>query len=198
MNTAELSSMSKQVRRDIINMTANAGSGHPGGSLSAADLMTCLFFNHMHVDPKRPDDPDRDRFVLSKGHAAPCYYAVLAAKGFISRDEYANFRQLHSILQGHPDAKKVPGVDASTGSLGQGVSIAVGMALGAFVAGWVVDGYGASNGFWVAVVAGIAALLTVLLGQRALAAAHQRGAEARADSGVDGRAGDVVANSCSS
>lgn len=108
MNTAELSSMSKQVRRDIINMTANAGSGHPGGSLSAADLMTCLFFNHMHVDPKRPDDPDRDRFVLSKGHAAPCYYAVLAEMGFISRDEFKNFRQLHSILQGHPDSKKFP------------------------------------------------------------------------------------------
>lgn len=135
MNTAELSSMSKQVRRDIINMTANAGSGHPGGSLSAADLMTCLFFNHMHVDPKRPDDPDRDRFVLSKGHAAPCYYAVLAEMGFISRDEFKNFRQLHSILQGHPDAKKCPGVDASTGSLGQGISIAVGMALGAKTTG---------------------------------------------------------------
>ena len=133
MNTAELSSMSKQVRRDIINMTANAGSGHPGGSLSAADLMTCLFFNHMHVDPKHPDDPDRDRFVLSKGHAAPCYYAVLAEMGFISRDEFKNFRQLHSILQGHPDSKKVPGVDAATGSLGQGCSIAVGMALGAKV-----------------------------------------------------------------
>ena len=133
MNTAELSSMSKQVRRDIINMTANAGSGHPGGSLSAADLMTWLFFNHMHVDPKHPDDPDRDRFVLSKGHAAPCYYAVLAEMGFISRDEFRNFRQLHSILQGHPDSKKVPGVDAATGSLGQGCSIAVGMALGAKV-----------------------------------------------------------------
>ena len=131
MNTAELSSMSKQVRRDIINMTANAGSGHPGGSLSAADLMTCLFFNHMHVDPTHPDDPDRDRFVLSKGHAAPCYYAVLAEMGFISRDEFKNFRQLHSILQGHPDSKKVPGIDAATGSLGQGCSIAVGMALGA-------------------------------------------------------------------
>ena len=112
-------------------MTANVGSGHPGGSLSAADLMTCLFFNHMHVDPKHPDDPDRDRFVLSKGHAAPCYYAVLAEMGFISRDEFKNFRQLHSILQGHPDSKKVPGVDAATGSLGQGCSIAVGMALGA-------------------------------------------------------------------
>ena len=136
MNTAELSSMSKQVRRDIINMTANAGSGHPGGSLSAADLMTCLFFNHMHVDPKHPDDPNRDRFVLSKGHAAPCYYAVLAEMGFISRDEFKNSRQLHSILQGHPDSKKVPGVDASTGSLGQGCSIAVGMALGAKLSGY--------------------------------------------------------------
>ena len=131
MNTKELSPICRQVRRDIITMTANAGSGHPGGSLSAVELMTSVFFNHMRVDPKNPHDPDRDRFVLSKGHAAPCYYAVLAAKGFISRYEYANFRQLHSILQGHPDAKKVPGVDASTGSLGQGVSIAVGMALGA-------------------------------------------------------------------
>lgn len=135
MNTAELSSVSKQVRRDIINMTANAGSGHPGGSLSAADLMTCLFFNHLRVDPKQPDDPQRDRFVLSKGHAAPCYYAVLAEMGFISREEFKNFRQLHSILQGHPDCKKVPGVDASTGSLGQGCSIAVGMALGAKLQG---------------------------------------------------------------
>ena len=128
MNTQELSKVCRQVRRDIITMTANAGSGHPGGSLSAVELMTSVFFNHMRVDPSNPHDPDRDRFVLSKGHAAPCYYAVLAAKGFISRDEYANFRQLHSILQGHPDAKKVPGVDASTGSLGQGVSAACGIA----------------------------------------------------------------------
>ena len=129
MNTKELSPICRQVRRDIITMTGNAGSGHPGGSLSAVELMTSVFFNHMRVDPKNPHDPDRDRFVLSKGHAAPCYYAVLAAKGFISRDEYANFRQLHSILQGHPDAKKVPGVDASTGSLGQGFSAANGIAL---------------------------------------------------------------------
>ena len=128
MTTQELSPICRQVRRDIITMTANAGSGHPGGSLSAVELMTSVFFNHMRVDPSNPHDPDRDRFVLSKGHAAPCYYAVLAAKGFISRDEYANFRQLHSILQGHPDAKKVPGVDASTGSLGQGVSAACGIA----------------------------------------------------------------------
>lgn len=135
MNTIELSKVCRQVRRDIIEMTANAGSGHPGGSLSAVELMTSVFFNHMRVDPKNPDAPDRDRFVLSKGHAAPCYYAVLAERGFISRDEFKNFRQLHSILQGHPDCKKVPGVDASTGSLGQGCSIAVGMALGAKIQG---------------------------------------------------------------
>ena len=147
MNTKELSPICRQVRRDIITMTANAGSGHPGGSLSAVELMTSVFFNHMRVDPKNPHDPNRDRFVLSKGHAAPCYYAVLAAKGFISRDEYANFRQLHSILQGHPDAKKVPGVDASTGSLGHGIPIAAGTAIAARVLGkdyytYVVTGDG--------------------------------------------------------
>ena len=135
MNTIELTKICRQVRRDIIEMTANAGSGHPGGSLSAVELLTSVFFNHMRVDPRNPDDPNRDRFVLSKGHAAPCYYGVLAEMGFISRDEFANFRQLHSILQGHPDCKKVPGVDASTGSLGQGCSIAVGMALGARIQG---------------------------------------------------------------
>ena len=105
MNTAELSCICKQVRRDIINMTANAGSGHPGGSLSATELMTTLFFRQMRIDPKNPKDPNRDRFVLSKGHSRPCYYAVLAERGFISRDEFTNFRQLHSILQGHPDCK---------------------------------------------------------------------------------------------
>lgn len=131
MNTVELSKICKQVRRDIITMTANAGSGHPGGSLSAVELMTSVFCNHMRIDPKNPKMDSRDRFILSKGHSAPCYYAILANLGFFDRDEYANFRQLHSILQGHPDSKKVPGVDASTGSLGQGCSIAVGMALGA-------------------------------------------------------------------
>ena len=132
MNTAELSSMSKQVRRDIINMTANAGSGHPGGSLvrSRPDDLP-VFQPHACGPPSAPTTPDRDRFVLSKGPRGPCYYAVLAEMGFISRDEFKNFRQLHSILQGTPDSKKVPGVDAATGSLGQGCSIAVGMALGA-------------------------------------------------------------------
>ena len=135
MNTAELSRVCRQVRRDIINMTANAGSGHPGGSLSAVELMVSVFYNHMRVDPQNPKTENRDRFVLSKGHAAPCYYGVQAEKGFFSRDEFKNFRQLHSILQGHPDCKKVPGIDASTGSLGQGCSIAVGMALGAKLQG---------------------------------------------------------------
>ena len=120
-----------QIRMGIIESTHGAKAGHPGGSLSAAEMFAYLYNRERRIDPKQPKMESRDRFVLSKGHAAPCYYAVLAAKGFISRDEYANFRQLHSILQGHPDAKKVPGVDASTGSLGQGVSIAVGMALGA-------------------------------------------------------------------
>ena len=141
MTTAELSKICKQVRRNIINMTANAGSGHPGGSLSVTELMTDLFFNHMRIDPKNPKNPDRDRFVLSKGHVAPCYYAILAELGFIDRSEFENFRQLHSILQGHPDCKKVPGIDASTGSLGQGCSIAVGMALGAKLQGKDINVY---------------------------------------------------------
>lgn len=131
MTTQELEHFCACVRRDIVNMTANAGSGHPGGSLSAVELISAAFCTQMRVDPKNPHDPDRDRFVLSKGHAAPCYYGVLAELGFFPKEEFQNFRQLHSMLQGHPDAKKVPGVDASTGSLGQGVSIAVGMALAA-------------------------------------------------------------------
>lgn len=131
MDTPALKNICTQVRRDIINMTANAGSGHPGGSLSAVEMLVALYFDVMNVDPKNPSDPTRDRLVLSKGHAAPALYGVLGEKGYFSTEEFKNFRQLHSILQGHPDAKKCPGVDASTGSLGQGISIAVGMALGA-------------------------------------------------------------------
>ena len=111
MNTAQLKQFCTEVRRDIINMTANAGSGHPGGSLSAVELMSAIFCTQMRIDPKHPKHPDRDRFVLSKGHAAPCYYGVLAELGFFDKDEFVNFRQLHSILQGHPDMKKIPGVD---------------------------------------------------------------------------------------
>lgn len=131
MELKELEKICRMVRRDIINMTADAASGHPGGSLSAVEIVTALFFEEMRVDPQRPRWEGRDRFVLSKGHAAPCYYAVLGERGYFDKKEFKRFRQLHSILQGHPDAKKCPGVDASTGSLGQGISIAVGMALGA-------------------------------------------------------------------
>lgn len=131
MSIQALQDTCRQVRRDIINMTADAASGHPGGSLSVTEILVALYFDKMNVDPKKPEDMNRDRFVLSKGHAAPALYAVLGEKGFFSTDEFKNFRQLHSILQGHPDMKKCPGVDASTGSLGQGASIATGMALGA-------------------------------------------------------------------
>ena len=131
MDVVELRSKCKHLRKDIINMLADAASGHPGGSLSAVELMAAVFYTQMRIDPKKPNNPNRDRFVLSKGHAAPCYYAILGDLGFFDKAEFQNFRQLHSILQGHPDAKKVPGIDASTGSLGQGVSIATGMALGA-------------------------------------------------------------------
>ena len=127
---AETRSLCTQVRRDIINMTADAGCGHPGGSLSIVEAVVALYKEVMHVDPKNPKMEDRDRFVLSKGHAAPALYAVLGERGFFDKAEFRNFRQLHSFLQGHPDMNKCPGVDASTGSLGQGISIAAGMALG--------------------------------------------------------------------
>lgn len=118
----------RQIRRDIIQMLSQAGSGHTGGSLSAADIVSCLYFWEMNLDPDRPDWENRDRFVLSKGHAAPVLYAALAEKGYFPRKEILRLRQLGSPLQGHPDMLKVPGVEASTGSLGQGVAWAVGMA----------------------------------------------------------------------
>lgn len=122
-----------KLRCQIINMIADAQSGHPGGSLSTVEILACLYHGKMNVDPKDPLKEDRDRFILSKGHAAPAIYAVLADMGYFSESELKNFRQLGSILQGHPDSKKVPGIEAATGSLGQGISIAVGMALGAKV-----------------------------------------------------------------
>ena len=131
MNTASLEKTCRAVRRDIINLTADAASGHPGGSLSSVEIMVTLYFDKMNIDPSNPKMENRDRFVLSKGHAAPCYYGVLAERGFFDRSEFKGFRQINGLLQGHPDVRKCPGVDASTGSLGQGISIAVGMALGA-------------------------------------------------------------------
>ncbi len=120
-----------KVRLGIIHGVHAAKSGHPGGSLSCADILTYLYFKEMNIDPENPKKPDRDRFVLSKGHAAPALYATLAERGFFSPDELFNLRHVGSFLQGHPDMNKVPGVDMSTGSLGQGISAAVGMALSA-------------------------------------------------------------------
>lgn len=120
-----------KIRIGIIHGVHAAKSGHPGGSLSIADIMTYLYFKEMNIDPKNPKDPGRDRFVLSKGHAAPALYATLAERGYFSPDELFNLRHIGSFLQGHPDMKNIPGVDMSTGSLGQGISAAVGMALSA-------------------------------------------------------------------
>lgn len=118
------------MRVEIIKMLNKAGSGHPGGSLSAADIVAALYFGGvMNYNEHDPNDPERDRFILSKGHAAPVLYAALAEVGYIPKDELASLRKLHSRLQGHPDSKKVPGVEVSTGSLGQGLSISAGLAL---------------------------------------------------------------------
>ena len=127
----ELSIIANNVRKHALTAVYNAASGHPGGSLSVADVLTLLYFEVMNVDPKNPKMEDRDRFVLSKGHTAPALYGVLAEKGFIPKEDIKTFRNVNSYLQGHPDMNKVPGVDMSTGSLGQGVSAAGGMALAA-------------------------------------------------------------------
>lgn len=119
----------KAIRRNIVAAVTEANSGHPGGSLSAADILTVLYFAEMKVDAKNPSDPDRDRFVLSKGHAAPVLYATLAEKGFFPQEELLTLRKIDSRMQGHPSMKEVPGVDMSTGSLGQGLAAANGMAL---------------------------------------------------------------------
>jgi len=131
----ELEQMAKLIRRDILEMVHEAGTGHPGGSLSAVELVTALYFAEMNVDPKNPTWADRDRFILSKGHACPVSYAALARKGFFPLEELKTLRKLNSILQGHPDMKKTPGVDMTSGSLGQGLSVGFGMALGAKVTG---------------------------------------------------------------
>lgn len=125
----ELEITATKVRMGIIEGTYNAKSGHPGGSLSITDTLTYLYFHRMNVDPKYPKNPDRDRLVLSKGHTAPALYSVLANRGFFPVDELKTLRQIGSRLQGHPEMKHIPGVDMSTGSLGQGISAACGMAL---------------------------------------------------------------------
>lgn len=127
--TLALEKIANNVRIDILEEVYNAKSGHIGGAFSIADILTVLYFNEMNIDAKIPDSPDRDRLVLSKGHASAAIYAVLAEKGYIDKEELKTFRNIDSNLQGHPDMNKVPGVDMTTGSLGQGLSVANGMAL---------------------------------------------------------------------
>lgn len=131
MKTLELQKQANEVRKGIIRSVHSAKAGHPGGSLSAADIFTFLYFEELNIDPKNPDKPDRDRFVLSKGHTAPGLYSALANRGFFPVSDLTTLRQIGSYLQGHPDMKHIPGVDMSSGSLGQGISVAVGMALSA-------------------------------------------------------------------
>lgn len=129
MNKLELMKTANEIRKGIVTSVHSAKAGHPGGSLSAADVFTYLYFAEMNVDPKDPKNPDRDRFVLSKGHTAPGLYSTLAQRGFFPVEDLVTLRHLGSYLQGHPDMKHIPGVDMSSGSLGQGISAAVGMAL---------------------------------------------------------------------
>lgn len=131
MNKLELQKTANEVRKGIVTAVHSAKAGHPGGSLSAADIFTYLYFEEMNIDPKNPKMEDRDRFVLSKGHVAPGLYSTLANRGFFPVEDLLTLRHLGSYLQGHPDMKHIPGVDMSSGSLGQGVSAAVGMALAA-------------------------------------------------------------------
>lgn len=131
MNKLELQKTANEVRKGIVTAVHSAKAGHPGGSLSAADIFTYLYFEEMNIDPKDPKKADRDRFVLSKGHTAPGLYSTLAQRGYFPVEDLKTLRQLGSYLQGHPDMKHIPGVDMSSGSLGQGISAAVGMALSA-------------------------------------------------------------------
>lgn len=135
MDNQELKRYALKLRRGILRATHAAASGHPGGSLSATEVFTLLYFEELHVDPKNPENPKRDRFVLSKGHCAPGLYAALAARGFFPEEDLLTLRHIGSYLQGHPDMKHIPGVDMSSGSLGQGISAAVGMALAAKIYG---------------------------------------------------------------
>ena len=131
MQTLELKKIANEVRKGIITSVHSAKAGHPGGSLSAADIFTYLYFEEMNIDPQNPDALDRDRFVLSKGHVAPGYYAALAQRGFFPVEDLVTLRHVGSYLQGHPCMQHIPGVDMSSGSLGQGISAAVGMAVSA-------------------------------------------------------------------
>jgi len=161
LTVEELQQMAATIRCDIIDMICTAEAGHPGGSLSAADIVTALYFRVMRIDPANPGWPDRDRFILSKGHACPVWYAALAERGYFDKSQLATLRRLNSILQGHPDMHKTPGVDMTAGSLGHGLSVGVGMALSAKLRKkdyrvWIVIGDGESQegSIWEAAMAG--------------------------------------------
>ncbi|MBQ8510570.1 MAG: transketolase [Clostridia bacterium] len=146
----ELTKIAYELRKAAVTAVYSAASGHPGGSLSIAEILTYLYFEEMNIDPKDPAKADRDRFVLSKGHASPAIYAALALRGYFPVDDLKTFRQVDSVLQGHPDMKHIPGIDMTTGSLGLGISAACGMALGAKKNGignrvWAIIGDGESE-----------------------------------------------------
>jgi transketolase len=161
LSIEELVVQAGRIRCDIIEMIAAAEAGHPGGSLSAADIVTALYFRIMRLDPANPAWPDRDRFILSKGHACPVWYAALAERGYFDRAHLGTLRRMDSILQGHPDMRKTPGIDMTAGSLGHGLSAGLGMALGGRLQGrgfdvWVVlgDGELQEGSVWEAAMAG--------------------------------------------
>ena len=150
MDKIKLAGIAAEIRKGALTAVYSASSGHPGGSLGIADILAYLYFEEMNVDPKNPKDPDRDRFVLSKGHTSPALYATLAERGFFPKEDLKTFRHKDSYLQGHPDMKHIPGVDMSTGSLGLGISAACGMALSAKISEkkyrvWTILGDGESE-----------------------------------------------------
>jgi len=160
MTVDELKNKAVQIRCDIIDMICTANAGHPGGSLSAADIVTALYFRVMRLDPENPDWPDRDRFILSKGHACPVWYAALAERGYFDKSHLRTLRRLNSILQGHPDMRKTPGIDMTAGSLGHGLSAGLGMALSGKLQNkdyhvWVIigDGETQEGSIWEAAMA---------------------------------------------
>lgn len=157
--------MSRKLRRDVVKMVYRTKDGHPSPSFSVADIISALYFEIMHIDPKNPGWDDRDRFVLSKGHACPILYAALAERGFFDREELFTLRYLNSILQGHPYAPKTPGLDATTGSLGNGVSVALGMALSAKIR---------KKGYQVYAIVGDGELGEGMIWEAAMAAAHHK------------------------
>ena len=160
-----LADMARQLRRDVVTMVHLAGDGHPGPALSIADVVTALYFRMLRIDPGRPDWPERDRFILSKGHACPVVYAALARRGFFPVEALSTLRCLHSILQGHPDMHKTPGIDMTSGSLGNGISVGLGMA---------VAGQYNNLDYTVTVITGDGELQEGVVWEAAMAAVHFR------------------------